>query len=92
MSMKSKVVRKTRERSLNNRRQDACSQPRLQNGEDKRKHFIARFRCQLYSKWIYESLVTLLPGTCLEKNRYIRIFSSVDDNNESLVEIIEADR
>ena len=67
MSMKSKVVRKTRERSLNNRRQDAGSQPRLQNGEDKRKHFIARFRCQLYSKWIYESLVTLLPGTCLEK-------------------------
>ena len=85
MCMKSKVVRKTRERCLNNRRQDAGSQPRLQNGEDKRKHFID-------SKWIYESLVTLLPGTCLEKNRYIHIFSSVDDNNESLVEIIEADR
>ena len=27
----------------NNRRQHAGSQPRLQNGEDKRKHFIARF-------------------------------------------------
>ena len=58
--MKSKVVRKTRERCLNNRRQHAGSQPRLQNGEDKRKRFIARFLYQLYSKWIYESLVTLL--------------------------------
>ena len=49
--MKSKVVRKTRERCLNNRRQHAGSQTLLQNGEHKRKH---------------ESLVTLLPGTCLE--------------------------
>ena len=73
--MKSKVVRKTRERCLNNRRQHAGSQTLLQNGEDKRKRFIARFLCQLYSKWIYESLVTLLPGTCLEtKSVYSHFF------------------
>ena len=100
--IQSKLVRKTREHTndtrtqnitgVSNRRQHAGSQTLFQNGEVKRKHTLARFWCQLYSKWIYDSLFTLLPGTFLETKSLYSHFSSVDDNNGWLVEIIEACR
>ena len=50
---------------------------RLTNATPKWRRETKTFYCQLYSKWIYESLVTLLPGTYLEtKSVYSHFFLS----------------